>query len=83
MTTINSTATSTLNDAHDLLYRTESMVSFVQSITLGEGQADLELSLTSDQVTGLYYVLSNIRENLSKVLEQIVAAKMEMRRHDK
>lgn len=65
-----------LAEAQDLLYQTETMVRFVQSITLINGQQDFELSLDPDQVTGLYYVLKNIIENMQNVGETIQSAKL-------
>ena len=78
MTTTNSTAITNILDAHDLLSETEFMVSFVQSITIINPKNDAELSLTSDQVSGLYYVLKNIRNNLNNIGEKIYSARTEL-----
>ena len=78
---INTTATSDLREAIDLLHQTESMISFVQSITLLNEQAGSELSLDSDQVSGLYYVLDGIRSNLRSVGQKMGSARVVMN-HD-
>lgn len=67
----NSTASSSLLEATDLLSETETIVSFIQSITLINPQNGSELSLSDTQVTGLYYVLKNVRENLAFINEKI------------
>lgn len=70
MTTANSTTSLNIQDACDLLTRTEHEISFIQSITLLKTR-DEDLTLDSSQVSGLYYVLENTRKNITKVIEQI------------
>lgn len=56
-------------DVCDLLNSTESLVSFVQSITLITSGG--ELCLERSQVTGLYYSLEVIRDNILKAVRRL------------
>lgn len=81
MTATNSTAISNLLEADDLLSQTETIVSFIQSITLIDERPDAELSLGPTQVAGLYHVLNTVRDNLKKGIEKIHTAKEELKLH--
>ena len=79
MTAPNSTAINHLLRAYDLLYKTETIVSFIQSITLMDERPDSELTLDPTQVAGLYYVINSVRENMKVILGQIHSANQELK----
>ncbi len=66
----NTTATSNIQEACDLLTQTECQLSFIQSITL-IGPANEELTLNANQLSGLYYVIENAKNNIAKAIEDI------------
>lgn len=82
MANANSTVTSSLLDASDLLTQTEKVVSFIQSITLINPSPEDSLTLNSNQVTGLYYVLRNVRDNIEQAVKKIDAARLEASSHE-
>lgn len=70
MTNVDSTTTSTILDACDLLARTELELSFIQSFTYIPKRGE-DLTLDASQLSGLCYVLDNIRDNITKAIEQL------------
>lgn len=69
MADANFTATSKVSDIKDLLLRTVSELSFIQSITLLPGTD--ELTLDTEQTTGLYYSLEHIKDNIALAAKAI------------